>query len=62
MGNFDWGINKKDTRPLNIVLFTSRNKDNKDVEGFKERRKAFLTHEPIYSEKLKAEFKGFVDE
>lgn len=64
MGNFDWGINPNDDRPLNIVLFTSRNKDNKHLKdsGYKERRKAFLTHEPRESEKLKRQFEAFCAE
>ena len=63
MGNFDWGINPNDDRPLNVVLFTSRNKDNKHLKelGYKERRKAFLTREPMESEILKKEFKTFCD-
>ncbi len=28
---------------LNVVLFVSRNKDNKNVDGFKERRNSFTT-------------------
>lgn len=31
------------TENLKVVLFTSRNKDNKDVPGFKQRSKTFLT-------------------
>lgn len=64
MGNFDWGINPNDNRPLNIVLFTSRNKDNKHLkdEGYKERRRAFLTREPRESEVLKEQFETFCAE
>lgn len=64
MGNFDWGINPNDNRPLNIVLFISRNKDNKHLKdlGYKERRKAFLTHEPRESKELKKQFEDFCAE
>ena len=42
---------------LHNVLFVSRNKDNVDVENFKERRKAFVsTRTP---EQLKADFDFF---
>ena len=45
MGNFkkcNCGENYESDK-LNVVLFVSRNKDNKNVEGFKERRNAFTT-------------------
>lgn len=32
---------------LRVVLFVSRNKDNKEVEGFKERSYSFLTKKTI---------------
>lgn len=49
--------------PLYVVLFTSRNKDNKAVEGFHERRKAFLHHlsSPVeIDDNLKSSFLYFV--
>lgn len=40
-----------------VILFASRNKDNKDIEGFKERRKHFITNKPI--ETFKDAFAAF---
>ena len=39
---------------LYVVFFVSRNKDNKDIENFKERKKAFVSSKTI--EELKQEF------
>ena len=57
-----WGITRTDDRPINVVLFISRNKDNVDVEGFKERRKSFITKECMLSEKLLNQFILFKNE
>ncbi len=54
-----WGIVSKDDRPINVVLFISRNKDNGSVEGFKERRMSFITKEPIESDILRGQFELF---
>lgn len=62
MKNFKWGTKSFDESPINVVLFVSRNKDNKGVKDFVERRKSFITHEPIYSAKLEHEFINFVKE
>ena len=63
MSNKGWGITtEKIVRPLNVVLLVSRKKDNKKIEGFRERRMAFLTHEPITSAKLNIQFDNFVSE
>lgn len=51
--------------PVYVVLFTARNKDNKDINGFEERRCAFLRHLPGTTEpgeKLNGLFARFVDE
>lgn len=58
-GNFSkWGettnLGDKEAR---VVLMVSRNKDNKDLEGFKDRRKAFLTTRSM--EELEETFKDF---
>lgn len=45
---------------LNVVLFTSRNKDNRHVENFKERRESFVTTLSADSESLKDRFDRFV--
>ena len=42
-----------------VVLFVSRNKDNAGVEGFKPRKRSFLTHDP---ETCYDSFRKFVDE
>ena len=63
-GNHKWGVSSfynKDSSPVNVVLFISRNKDNKEVEGFKERRLSFITTESIDSPKLVYEFEKFVN-
>lgn len=41
--NYSWGTEYKSDKPIYVVLFISRNKDNKDIKGFKERRKSFIT-------------------
>jgi len=44
--NFKWNKSndeiKSDEKDLRVVLFTSRNKDNQNIENFKERKIAFL--------------------
>lgn len=42
MKNYKWNT-EKHTDEIHVVLFTSRSKDNKGVENFTQRRKAFLT-------------------
>lgn len=42
------------------ILFKSRNKDNKHLEGFKERSKTFLSDKPV--EELITKFKQFAEE
>lgn len=42
------------------ILFKSRNKDNKHLEGFKERSKTFLSDKPV--EELINKFKQFAEE
>ena len=60
MKNFKYDTSKFNEHPINVVLFVSRNKDNSQIEGFKERRRSFITHEPIDSEVLKTKFAEFV--
>lgn len=55
-----WGFKVETSKDLYVVLFISRNKDNKDVENFKERRKAFITTKT--PEELKNTFKHFVED
>ena len=55
-GNFKkWSTIKESTENnLYVVFFVSRNKDNKDIKNFKERKKAFVSSKTI--EELKQEF------
>lgn len=55
-GNFKkWNTVKESTENnLYVVLFVSRNKDNKDIKNFKERKKAFVSSKSI--EELEQEF------
>ena len=52
----------KEEGPLYVVLLVSRNKDNKEVEGFVERKRSFVRHSvnPMTDEKLEREFINFV--
>lgn len=59
--NFKWGAKSSNDTPIHVVLFVSRNKDNKDIEGFTERRYSFITHQAIDSEVLVNQFKAFAD-
>lgn len=45
---------------LNVVLFVSRNKDNKHLETFKERKVSFVTTKDF--EEIKSQFQVFVNE
>lgn len=51
-----------DDRPMNVVLFIARNKDNKHFEHHSERRHAFITKEPMDSGYLMQKFNQFVQE
>lgn len=45
-----------------VVLFRSRNKDNKHIEGFKERRKAILVDESTNEKDIREAFYEFVQD
>ena len=45
---------------LNVVLFVSRNKDNKHLETFKERKVSFVTTKDF--EEIKSQFQVFVND
>lgn len=47
-----------DIKNLKVCLFVSRNKDNRNIEDFKERKKSFVTTKSI--DDLKSEFNSFV--
>lgn len=59
--NFKWGAEVSKGAPIHVVLFVSRNKDNKDVEGFAERRYSFITQSASDSEELARQFEAFVN-
>lgn len=61
MKNGKWGTQSEDNRDLRVVLFVSRNKDNKDVDEFTERRMSFLTREHWNSEYIMNKFQHFVN-
>lgn len=58
MKNFKWGTESFNDKPIHVVLFKSRNKDNQGIEGFKERRMSFITHKSI--DELTTKFEDFV--
>lgn len=51
---------KSDLDKLNVVLFVSRNKDNKHLETFKERKVSFVTTKDF--EEIRSQFQVFVNE
>lgn len=60
MGHFRWKNSENKDAPLHVCLMVSRNKDNKHIEGFRERRVAKLipyTSKGIY--KIMNEFSDF---
>jgi len=59
MKNFKWGTESFNDKPIYVVLFVSRNKDNIDIEDFVERRKSFITHKSVPD--LNDEFMDFVN-
>jgi hypothetical protein len=61
MSNFNkWNRDENlDSDKLNVVLFVSRNKDNKHLKNFTERRNAFTTTREF--EDIKDKFKAFVE-
>ena len=61
MKNFKWSVVSFDNRPIYVVLFVSRTKDNKDIKEFTERREAFITHCTWNDEKLITQFEEFAN-
>lgn len=51
--------NANENSNLKVVLFVSRNKDNRTIPSFKERKKSFLTTKPSDDPELLADFKSF---
>lgn len=60
MKNNKWSVESFSDKPIHVVLFCSRNKDNKHLPDFKERRKSFITHKT--PDELDSEFWHFVSE
>lgn len=48
---------KYSDRPYHVAMFVSRNKDNKELDGFKQRNRSFLTQKTI--EELMPSFEEF---
>lgn len=67
MGNFaKWNDNFQERwvseKPVWGVMFVSRNKDNKNIEGFKERRLPFLSTKVHDKEYMTRKFESFVND
>ncbi len=58
--NHKWNIRSKGTGPARVVLFVSRNKDNKNLEDFKERRRSFVSRKT--DDELQDEFRFFCED
>lgn len=58
----NWDTAEKEEGSLYVVLFISRNKDNRNVENFTERKQSFVYHSvnPMTDERLKEKFKDFL--
>lgn len=60
MGNYKWvnndSIKEKESK---VIFFVSRNKDNQNINNFKERRESYFRH--FNEEKMKVKFKDFVN-
>lgn len=61
MKNKKWGTTSYTDEDLYVVLFCSRNKDNKHIVDFKERRKSFVTTKDVNDPSLINEFEHFVN-
>ena len=55
----NWDTAGKEEGSLYVVLLISRNKDNRNVENFTERKQSFVYHSvnPMTDERLKEKFK-----
>ena len=58
----NWDTAGKEEGSLYVVLLISRNKDNRNVENFTERKQSFVYHSvhPTTDERLKEKFKDFL--
>ena len=57
MKNSKWGTESYVEKPVHVVLFCSRNKDNNDLDGFVERRKSFISNKTTHE--LLNDFRDF---
>lgn len=57
-----WGFNLNNSKPIYVVLFVSRNKDNKDIPNFTERRMSFITTYEYNSDILNKKFIHFCED
>lgn len=57
-----WGFDRDSEKNIYVCLFVSRNKDNKDVPNFIERRKSFLTTKGYNDPVLYNEFEHFLSD
>lgn len=55
-----WGFNLTNNEDIYVCLFISRNKDNKGIQNFTERRKSFITTKHYEDSMLLADFENFV--
>ena len=60
MKNNKWSVESFSKKPVYVVLFVSRHKDNRGLIDFKERRKSFITTKT--PEELMPEFDYFVSQ
>lgn len=60
--NFCWGCQRtsEERKSYHVVLFVSRNKDNHDIIGFKERRKAMFCEKNL--DRIYRKFNAFVND
>ena len=56
--NKRWGITVDSDKPIHVVLFISRNKDNRNINNFHERRESFITTKNAAD--LELDFEAFV--
>lgn len=55
-----WGFDPINDKEIYVCLFISRNKDNKDIPNFSERRMSFITTKHYNDSKLLSDFYNFI--
>lgn len=61
MKTYKWGVTSEGEKELSVVLFISRNKDNKSVPDFKERSYSFIISDSEPTNNLIKDFSNFVN-